>query len=42
MRRISLGFLIIEFHSESVVQLSKSSSLCTDVGELRENKGLRA
>jgi len=36
--RISLGILIIEFHSESVVQLPKSSLLCTDDGILREIK----
>lgn len=28
---ISLGFLIIEFHYESVVQLPKSGPLCADV-----------
>lgn len=35
---ISLGSLIIEFHSESVVQLPKSSPLCADVGVIREIK----
>lgn len=35
---ISLGFLIIEFHSESVVQLPKSSPLCVDVGVIKEIK----
>lgn len=34
----SLGFLIIEFHSESVVQLPKSSPLYADVGVIREIK----
>lgn len=35
---ISLGSLIIEFHSESVVQLPKSGSLCADVGVIKEIK----